>query len=34
MPAVLDELNVVGEMLKQNTKKISKWSLSLQDISK
>lgn len=30
IPRVLDELNVVGEMLKQNTKKISKWSL--QDI--
>ncbi|ASW75174.2 hypothetical protein CJF12_13365 [Chryseobacterium piperi] len=27
MPRVLDELNVVGEMLKQNTKKVGKWSL-------
>ncbi|PQA93769.1 hypothetical protein B0A70_08245 [Chryseobacterium piscicola] len=24
---VLDELNVVGEMLKQNAKKVGKWSL-------
>lgn len=30
IPRVLDELNVVGEMLKQNSRKIAKWNI--QDI--
>lgn len=27
IPRVLDELNVVGEMLKQNSRKIAKWDV-------
>ncbi|WP_430410998.1 hypothetical protein [Kordia sp.] len=27
IPRVLDELNVVGEILKQNAQKVGKWSI-------